>query len=120
MGLRRDLFQRAKIDVAKQYKWYIKKAGPDIAEQYYDAFLAGLGQLESQPGLGIADDFGERRLRGLHMFVMDRPYDKHLIFYRYDLEVLWVVRVIHGARDVPRRLLREETSTYGAMKLETA
>jgi toxin ParE1/3/4 len=113
MSLRRDLSQRAKVDIAKRYKWYVKEAGSDIAERFYDAFLAGVSALELQPGLGLAEDFGEGRLRGLHFFVIDRPFNAHLIFYRYDSEVLWIVRVMHGARDLPRRLMQEDAASYG-------
>ncbi len=121
MSLRRDVSRRAKNDLAGQYKWYVKNAGPDVAERYYDAFLASVSSLLTQPGLGVAQDFGLRRLAGLHMLVMDRPYNSHLIFYRYDSEVVQVVqvvRVIHGARNLPRRLLEEEAPVYGEASVQ--
>ena len=114
MTLRRDVSGRAKRDIAKQYKWYARHANRDVAEEYYDAFLAAVTLLELQPGLGVAQDFGIKRLAGLRWLVMVRPYDNHLIFYKYDSEVLRVVRVIHGARDLPRRIMQEEPAVYGA------
>ena len=34
-----------------------------------------------------------------------RPFQKHVIFYRYDDKSLFAERVMHGTRDLPRRLL---------------
>ena len=34
-----------------------------------------------------------------------KPFDKHLIFYRVCGDTLDIVRIVHGRRDLPRRLL---------------
>jgi plasmid stabilization system protein ParE len=33
-----------------------------------------------------------------------RPFHRHLIFYRYDAEMVYILRVMHGARNLGRRL----------------
>lgn len=43
-------------------------------------------------------------LRNLRLYPAERPFDNYLIFYRHDEATLYVERVIHGARDLPRRL----------------
>jgi hypothetical protein len=36
---------------------------------------------------------------------MNPPFTLHLIFYRYDAVMLHAERVMHGARDLPQRLV---------------
>jgi len=36
---------------------------------------------------------------------------RHLIFYRFDRSTLYAERVIHGMRDLPRRLLQPPDAT---------
>lgn len=35
---------------------------------------------------------------------VEPPFQMHLVFYRADEAIISVERVIHGARDLPRRL----------------
>jgi plasmid stabilization system protein ParE len=56
------------------------------------------------PGLGHPARFPAPFLRELRLYPVERPFEKHLIFYRRDGTTLYVERAIHGARDLPRRL----------------
>jgi len=43
-------------------------------------------------------------LRGIRRLVLSPPYQNFLLFYRADSQVVDVIRVLHGARDLPRSI----------------
>jgi hypothetical protein len=66
-----------------------------------------------QPGLSRVLRFRHPKLRALRSFAVERPFQRFLIFYREDGVTLQAVRLIDGARDLPRRLV--EPSGSGAV-----
>ncbi len=97
-----EVFKR---DFEWQAGWYLRRAGDEIAQGYLDCLNESLRLLVVHPGLGFARRYRHPELRGLRSFPVNRPFQPHLIFYRHDSTTLFAVRVIHGARDLPRRLL---------------
>ncbi len=93
-------------DLLRQVDWYREKAGPAVAEGYVNAVEATLQALAKTPGLGCPRFQHWPELAGIRSWRVDRPYHRHLIFYRFDEETFIAERIIHGARDLPRRLLR--------------
>jgi toxin ParE1/3/4 len=94
------------FDMLKQVDWYREKASPEVAEGYINAVEATLQSLAKTPGLGRPRFPSWPELAGIRSWRVERPYQRHLIFYRFDEESLVAERIIHGARDLPRRLLR--------------
>ena len=105
MPLRVKVSSRAWGDLARQYGWYLKHGGIEVAERYREAVDVSVQALASFPGLGIARKFKAPRLTGARSYAVKAPFDVHLIFYRADDTTIVVVRVMHGARDLPRRLV---------------
>ena len=91
-------------DFDRQYRWYLREAGEEIAERYYAAVLAIVQELARHPGLGRERKFRDEALRGLLSFRVTRPFHRHLIFYRATETNLFAEHVMHGTRDLPRRL----------------
>jgi toxin ParE1/3/4 len=56
------------------------------------------------PEIGHPTFFAAAELQGLRCRLVEPPFQKHLIFYRRDEAFLYAERVVHGARDLPRRL----------------
>ena len=104
MPLRVKLFPRAESDLARQYEWYSEHADADVADKYLRAFDDSVSALASFPGLGSTRKFKASRLSGIQSYAVKSPFDVHLIFYRTDATTLNILRVMHGARDLPRRL----------------
>ena len=98
---RSDYFLR---DFDLQFRWYLAQAGDAVADRYVDAVERTLQELAAQPGLGRRRAFRHDELQGLHSFRVRPPFDAHLIFYRYSNTELSAERVMHGRRDLPRRL----------------
>lgn len=102
-ALQRSPFFNEDFDL--QYRWYLWEAGEGVAERYYRAVLDTLRALERQPRLGRRRRFRHPDLRDLHSFRVEPPFNVHLIFYRFVAEGLFAERLMHGARDLPRRLV---------------
>jgi plasmid stabilization system protein ParE len=98
---------RAEADLAHQYRWYLDHAGVEVAERYLAAFNATLSRLMTRPGLGRTRRFRAAELAGLRSLPVGGRFGVHVIFYRVVGRSLSVERVMHGARNLPRRLLEQ-------------
>jgi toxin ParE1/3/4 len=92
-------------DFDLQYCWYLEQAGEELAERFLEAVLLALHSLARQPDLGRRRKFRHPLLRDLHSFRVDPPFARILIFYRVNRDTLEAWRLMHGARDLPRRLV---------------
>ena len=93
-------------DLLKQVDWYRDHAGSEVAERFVDAVEATLRSLAVTPGLGRPRFADWPELAGIRSWRVQKPYHRHLVFYRHDERTLLAERVLHGARDLPRRLLQ--------------
>jgi plasmid stabilization system protein ParE len=57
-----------------------------------------------QPSLGRPRRFRNHQLQGLRSIPLGRPFNKLLLFYRIGADGIEAWRLMHGARDLPRRL----------------
>ena len=93
-------------DVERQFDWSAGKAGDAIAERYLAALEATCELLARQPLLGPGVAFSHPRLRGWRFFLVQRPFEKHVLFYEIAEDAVVLRRAMHGSRDLPRRLLQ--------------
>lgn len=91
-------------DVSQQSQRYWQRAGEDIAEAYLLAFRDVVRLLESQPAIGPRRRFRHPLLHNLRAVLMPGPFRVHLVFYRIEADTVEIFRVLHGMRDLPRRL----------------
>lgn len=92
-------------DFGLQYRWYFQQAGEDLSRRYLHAVDRSLEKLSKLPDLGRQRHFPQPELQGIHSFSVESPFDVHLIFYRFDEQHLDAWRLMHGARDLPNRLV---------------
>jgi toxin ParE1/3/4 len=92
-------------DYENLFAWYVDQAGVEVAWRFQVALDVSLNKLSIRPDLGRPRHFRHPKLRGLRSFLVERPFNNLLIFYRANDEVLDAVRLMHGARNLPRRLL---------------
>jgi len=95
-------------DFDQQYRWYLEQAGEDLAERFLAAVLATLKTLAVQPDLGRRRKFRHPALRKLCSFRVNPPFNRILIFYRVTNNTVEAWRLMHGARDLPRRLVEPQ------------
>ena len=97
-------------DFERQFRWYDRQAGWNVARRFLFSVDHILERLAKQPDLGRVRHFSQSELLGLRSLSLDRPFNRHLVFYRIaqtDIEA-WLL--MHGARDLPRRLLESPES----------
>jgi toxin ParE1/3/4 len=104
------LWPKAREDVI-HIRRYIAEDNPEVAEAFHDAFQEACSALLDLPEMGSRRHFGNPNLRGLRMLLVPK-FEKYLIFYLNTDDGLEVVRVIHGARDIPA-LFREWKAKSG-------
>ena len=94
-------------DVERQFEWYVVNAGWEVAELYLDAVQATCQLLGLHPSLGPRGGFTHSRLRDWRFFLVFRPFKKHILFYEILEGDVVMRRVMHGHRDLARRLLEK-------------
>jgi plasmid stabilization system protein ParE len=91
-------------DFEKLFSWYADLADPEVSWRSQTALDVSLVKLSIRPDLGRPRHFSHAKLQGLRSFAVARPFENLLIFYRANSEALDVVRLMHGARNLSRRL----------------
>jgi plasmid stabilization system protein ParE len=92
-------------DFDQQYRWYLEQVGEELAGRFLKAVENTLQSLLMQPDLGRRRKFRHPALAGIRSFQVQPPFQKILIFYRHTATELSAERLMHGARDLPRRLV---------------
>lgn len=86
----------------------IAESSPDSAERFSDAVYASAMWLASYPGAGHPVELGGSTPDPRRQFAV-RGFRNYLVFYRNTTKRLIVVRVVHGARDLPRVLCADRS-----------
>jgi toxin ParE1/3/4 len=104
MSLDISIALRAEQDMTLQYRWYLKNADSDVAERYLLAVHETILRIAEWPDLGRPRHFRAPELSHIRSIQIKRPFECHLLFFM-KRETLRIERVMHGARDLPQRLL---------------
>ena len=97
MKLRLVIHTEASEDIDK-YAWYLGERSLDAADRFQDCVLETARWLVAYPGAGHR--LSLRRNEGLRVIAV-RDFPNHLVIYREHSGALELVRVVHGARDLP-------------------
>jgi toxin ParE1/3/4 len=91
----------AVADILEQADWYSAHAGQRLARRWEKAVRSAISQVVRRPAAGSPCSFRSVALRDVRRISVT-GFPKHLIFYRFDHDELFVLRVVHGARDLER------------------
>lgn len=98
--VRRD---KARADILDIFE-HIFGDNEDAADRWLDAVDQTIDQtIANNPRIGVKRDYGRPTLAGFRMIAV-RDFENYLVFYRIDGQVLRIIRVLHGARDIPNVL----------------
>ena len=92
------------VKLSKELATFVAKTVE--AGEYVDAVQATVEKLANRSDLGLLRFKKSPELKGIRSLQVHAPYQRHLNSYRFDDEALFAERIIHGARDFPRRLLQ--------------
>jgi len=79
---------------------YIAGNSPQAGAKFYDAVERTIDDICEHPRRGARFESSRPELAALRKIAV-RGFPNHLIFYRIDGQIILIVRVIHGARDLP-------------------
>ena len=81
---------------------FINQDNPEAADRVEEAVLRACDLLASSPLAGrVRRDLAPLPLR----FLVVHPYSKYLIVYDPEKKPLQIIRILHGARDLPSVLM---------------
>ena len=86
-------------DLDDIFEYVLETSGPNRALHVYREFHEGFAKIGAQPKLmgHVREDLADESLRVFNVF-------SFLVIYRPDTVPVQIIRVIHGARDVPRAM----------------
>jgi len=89
----------AVADVLEQADWYRAQSGQRLALRWERAVTSAIRNVVRHPAAGSPCIFKSSELRGVRRTLIPK-FPKHLLFYRFTEEEIFVLRVVHGARDL--------------------
>lgn len=96
----RLVFSDAAIaDVLEQADWYRRQAGAALALRWERAVTSAIAHVLRFPASGSPCAFGDPELKNVQRTMIPK-FPKHLMFYRFEGDELFILRVVHGARDL--------------------
>jgi toxin ParE1/3/4 len=101
------LLPGANADLDGSAEYYTSEGGLEVGLRFFSACQRTFEWLLENPGAGSPKAFRNPRLAGLRMWPV-RGFEKHLVFYLSAEDGIRVVRVLHGARDIPRVIEAED------------
>jgi toxin ParE1/3/4 len=102
MSLRIRQHQAAVQDI-QELANYIRRDSPNTAARFIRAARSTFRKLADQPGLGSIYEADNPSVENLRYWSVD-GFRNHLVFYRVSEDTLEIVRVLHGAQNIDRRL----------------
>ena len=102
--------EAAKRDLIAQWVWYAENASIEVADRFLNAVDRTLALLATQPESGAALFVQNTELRGIRRFPVSDGFEKILLFYFPLADGIDLVRVVHSARDVERRLQKDSSA----------
>lgn len=97
-----EVLPEADADVIGAAAW-IGRRSRRAARRFVEAFFDTVGQIGERPHLGREVALQHPRLRPMRSQAI-RGFSSYLVFYEVTPEHIVVVRVLHGARDLPELL----------------
>jgi len=98
--------KQALRDVQDALDHYLLEAGVEVAQRFIDDLEEAFRLIERQPGIGSPRYGHELHIADLRSWGL-RPFP-HVVLYILRNDALDVLRVLHGARDIPYALTGPE------------
>jgi toxin ParE1/3/4 len=98
--------RKARQDLVDIFRFYAREAGFRAAQRFFAEAEATFTRLAGMPGMGNGYEHDHPALAGVRFFPISR-FRKYVVFYRQIADGIEIVRVFHGARDIPSILAEE-------------
>lgn len=94
------VFNALAVNDLEEITHYLEQTDPKAAAAVREDILTSAEALGLQPGLGIRPRFSSPKFAGIR-FLPSSRYSSYLLFYRELTDEVEVLRVLHGARNLP-------------------
>lgn len=91
--------EAAESDILGQIEWYADHGLPHIAQRFPVAVRKSIASLIAMPGAGSQKHIANSQLAGLRSWPVS-GFPESQVYYLTSPELLTVVRVLHGKRDI--------------------
>lgn len=91
------IHDNATIDIHEHFV-YLAETNQDLAFRFFDAARQTFAALAHMPGMGQVYNSEEDDIVNIRKWSV-KNFKKYLIFYRYDDDIIEILRVIHATRD---------------------
>ena len=95
----------ARHDILSQFLYLIEDGSPGVAERFVTAIEESISKVTENPYIGAPKVFKHPGLRGLRHWPV-KGFEVVQIYYLVEKDVLRVIRILHGKRDVSKVLGR--------------
>jgi toxin ParE1/3/4 len=99
---------KAKDDIIRQFRYYLLEDANEIATRFLDAVDESIEAICQMPHIGAPTQFKNTIFSGLRTWTV-KGFEDMLIFYVVQPDVVRVVRVLHGRRDIKRIMERDKS-----------
>lgn len=93
---------KARNDIKACAAW-IRKDNPTAAQRFVDAVSRTCDEIAQMPGIGSLRYADIPLIHGVRMIAV-REFENYLLFYLEHEASVDVIRLLHGARDIPEAL----------------
>jgi toxin ParE1/3/4 len=98
MNLRILIHEDATLDLHEHCN-YLSQNNQNSALQFFDAARQTFAALARMPGMGRQYESEEDDIINIRKWAV-KGFKQYLIFYRYDDELLEILRIVHATRDL--------------------
>lgn len=79
---------------------FIAENDLDVGVTFLVAVEESIEMIGKNPFVGSLREFKDSKLKNVRMFLV-KGFHKYQIFYKLEVETIEIIRVLHGARDLP-------------------
>ncbi len=100
MKKRTIVFRLKAMEDVEDIAYHIAADNPNAAIAFRETLEQTCALLAEMPDIGMLRSFGNPKLENIRLWPLKR-FEKYLLIYCAHDEVLDIIRVVHGARDLP-------------------
>ncbi len=90
-------------DLQRIFTYFLDQKVPEVAARFLDAYEETLNFLADFPELGSPWESDRKRLANVRVKSI-RGFERYLVFYRFSVHGLHVLRIFHGHQDIENLL----------------
>jgi toxin ParE1/3/4 len=98
MNLRILIHEDANLDLQEHFQ-YLAQSNHDSALRFFDAARQTFASLARMPGMGQRYESEDEEIIDIRKWLV-KGFSRYLIFYRYNDEMIEILRIVYATRDL--------------------